>query len=193
MAAGACVEKSLAKEFSVGGVDQGVRRQDLRQAGERAPGGEEKAATGEFVALRLQACLEAADRAESEASCLGLRARDDATGLAGRHFLRSVVGLAEFVSEGFDEVNAFAREDDRRTFLQSQRHEGGPAGVDAKADGGGFGRAGWHGGANHSAVRIDQVRKTAGVASLELVKKRVKRAALCRGFAPATKTETADD
>lgn len=86
MAAGACVEKSLAKEFAVSGVDQGVRRQNLRQAGERAPGSEEKAATGQLVALRLQACLKAADRAESEASCLGLRARDDGTGLAGGIF-----------------------------------------------------------------------------------------------------------
>jgi len=138
MAAAACVEKSLAKEFAVCGVDQGVGRQNLRKGGECPSRSEKQTAASEFIALCMQACLKAADRAEGEESCLGLHAPYESAGLAGWQLFSSVVRLAKFVCEGFDQVNAFASEDGRRTLVHSQRHEGSPAGVRAKADGGGF-------------------------------------------------------
>jgi hypothetical protein len=106
--AGAGVEESFAKEFPVGSVDQSVRGKNFLQARERPRGSEEKAATRELVALFTQTVLKAVDCAISEASCLGLHARDKGGSLCMGHFFGCVVGLAEFVSKNFNEMDALA-------------------------------------------------------------------------------------
>jgi hypothetical protein len=68
------VEESFAKEFTIGGVNQSMGRQNFFEGRERLRGGAEKAAAREFVALFPQAALEFVDRTISEAFCFGLHA-----------------------------------------------------------------------------------------------------------------------
>jgi hypothetical protein len=49
-----------------------------------------------------------------------------------------VIGLTKFIGEGFDEVRTVTQKDQRRTLFKRYRDERGPAGMDAKTEGGTF-------------------------------------------------------
>jgi hypothetical protein len=59
--------------------------------------------------LFLQASLETLDCAIGEVSSFGPRARDKSASLGVWHFFGRVVGLAEFVSKNFNEMDTLTR------------------------------------------------------------------------------------
>jgi hypothetical protein len=113
-------------------VNQGMRRQNLRQARERPSGGEKKTAARELVALCFQACPKLVERSKGKQSGLGLDARDKGTAFGGRHFRCRVVGLSKFVGKHLNEVDALAREDGGHTSSHRERDESSPAGMGAE-------------------------------------------------------------
>ncbi len=112
-AARACVEKCLAEKFTVRRVYQRMGSKNLVQSGKHSARGKEQAATREFQPLFLQLGLNIANRAISQPPRLGLHPRDEFAALTLRHLFCGVIGLAEFIREGFDQVEPLPRKHDR--------------------------------------------------------------------------------
>ncbi len=107
------MEKSFAEEFTVRGVDQRMGSKDLVQIGKRFARGKEKTASRKFQLLFLQVGLKVADCAVSKSPCLFLHPRDEFAAFIWRHLFCSVIGLAEFIRESFNEVNSMPCEHGR--------------------------------------------------------------------------------
>jgi len=112
------MEKSFAKKFAVRRVNQRVGSKNLVQRGKRCAGSEQQSASREFQPLFLRSRFKLPDGAVSQPPRLGLHPRDEFAGLYAEHFFRRVIGLAEFIRESFDEVNAPPRDHNRRTFFE---------------------------------------------------------------------------
>src|SRR5260370_1201560 len=126
------MKESLAKEFPVRGVDQRVRSQNLLQRGKRPAGSKQQSATREFHSLFLRSGFEPADRGVGKAPCLSLHSRNKLACLPEQHFLRSVIRLAEFISESLDELNSLPREHHRQASIHAHRDSRRPSPMHAK-------------------------------------------------------------
>jgi hypothetical protein len=75
------VKERFAKELSVSGVNQCMRRQNLREIWKRLSGGEQKAASFEFIALMPKARLDGVDGFPCKTPRLGAHTRDEIVSL----------------------------------------------------------------------------------------------------------------
>jgi hypothetical protein len=104
------VDQGFAEEFSIGGVNQCVRGEDLGEGSrKRSSGGEEETAALEFAVLFVKAGLDGVDGLIGKIPSVGAGVRDDATGFGWGFLFRSVIGLTKFICEGFDKVRALAQ------------------------------------------------------------------------------------
>ena len=128
------MEKSFAKEFTVGSMNQSMRSKNLLQARKRFARSKEQAASREFQPLFLQVGLNFADRAVSKAPCLIPDSFDEFASLSRLHFFCGVIGLAKFVCECFDEVDSLTCEHGRRASIDAHCDKRGPPRMHAKAE-----------------------------------------------------------
>src|SRR5260370_1112558 len=125
----ACMEKSFAKEFTVGSVYQRMGSKNLFQRGECSARGKEQAASCEFEPLFLQLGLKFADRAVSKAPCLILDSFNEFASLPRLHFFCGMIGLAKFVAEDFDEIDALPRQANGCAFFDLHTNQCSQAGM----------------------------------------------------------------
>jgi hypothetical protein len=130
-AASAGVKERLAKELSVSGVNEGMRRQNSRQFRKWPPGGKQKTATLKFITLMLEDSIAPGCGLAGKTPCLGAHTQDELLSVGWRFLLCSVIGLTKFVSKSLDQVWAFTQKDIWRAVFKSYRDKGGPARMSA--------------------------------------------------------------
>jgi hypothetical protein len=135
-AALACVEERFAEEFSVGGVNQRVRRQDLRKGRKRSSRGEQKRAVPKFVVLLAKAGLRGTNGPIGKTFRFDAYKRNEAAAFGWRDSFRAVIRLTELEREVLDEMRTLAQKNPRGVFFKRNRDQSGPARVGAKTNGG---------------------------------------------------------
>jgi len=127
------MKKSIAEEFTVRSVYQRMRSKNLVQLRKRSARGKQQPASREFHSLFLRSRFKLPDGAVSQPPCLGPHPRDEFTAFTWRHLFCSVIGLAEFIRESFNEMNSLPRENHRYALINAHRDNRRPPRMRAKA------------------------------------------------------------
>jgi hypothetical protein len=131
-AAGTGVKDRFAKEFSIGGVNQCVRRQNFVEGGKLLSGSEEQGSLAEFETLLLHISLNFVDCTISKVSRLLPHARNEFARFVERQFRRGVVRLAKLIGKCLDEVRSCTRQNAKGPILHGDRNQRSPPRMHSK-------------------------------------------------------------
>jgi len=132
------MKQDFAEEFTLGGVNQGMRGEDLLEVRERSPCPLEMSATGQSILGMGEFRLHLPERATGKLARLVSHLGDEGPALFERRFGGGVVRLPKSVIERLREMHAFTQQHYRLAAFQRHGDQSGPTGVWAKSDGGIF-------------------------------------------------------